>query len=247
MRSSIKEKFNNFSANKDALFLVSIVSVFLTSTILGLSDLDFIWQSYLGKSIITKGDFFGLKDLVWGTVNIHEYYDHEWLCNVFFYLSTLLFGDAYSVIFVKVIIELLLGFTTYAFLKQIIKTYNNLHFISYFCCMLMTYCLCFTLVKPKAYDISLIFFMWLLILLEKRKEGTISFKRFALFILLLTLCWNNIHSGSIVLLVAVTGLYWLIYWRDKYTIFLGVLGLLTLGINPYGYKLIYFDITFIFL
>ena len=240
--SVVKQKLKALSENTNLMFFISIVCMFLTSTIMGLGDWDFVWQSHLGKAVVERGDFFGLKDLIWGTVNVNPYYDHEWLTNVFFYLVTVLFGEVYSIIVVKVFIELLLGVTVYFFVKQVIKTYVHISFITYVSCMFLTYCFGALLVKPKAYDISLALVMWLLILLEKRKENTISFKCFAICILILTVFWNNIHSGSIVLLVAITGLYWLVFWRDKNTVILGIVDLLALGLNPYGYKLIYFDI-----
>ena len=198
--NTIKQKIKDYSNNNNLMFLIGIVCMFLTSTTMGLGDWDFVWQSYLGKSVVTNFDFYGLKDLIWGSLNIHPYYDHEWLTNVFFYLTTVIFGDSYSIVFVKIVIELLLGITTYCFVKQIVKTFDNMSFFTYLFSMTLTYCFGALLVKPKAYDISLVLVMWLIILLERRREGTLTFKKFCVFIVVLTILWNNIHSGSIVLL-----------------------------------------------
>lgn len=239
----IKNKINQLGQNTPLLFFISIVCMFLTSTILGLGDWDFRWQSFLGQSIVTKGDFYGLKDLIWGTVGIHSYYDHEWLTNVFFYLLNVIFGPTYSIVVTKVIIELLLGITSYFFVKFFIKDFSKMNITMYLGSMVLTYLYATLLVKPKAYDISVAFMMLLIILLEKYRDNVISFRKFALYLIPLIILWNNIHSGSILLVFVITGAYWLCYWRDWKTILLGLVSIAALGVNPFGYKLIYFDIT----
>ncbi len=237
---------NKLLKNKNILFLISIVCIFLMSTIMGLSDWDFVWQSRLGKYIVTEHDFNGLRHLVWGTQGIDVYYDHEWLTNVFFYIATVLFGETGGIIAIKLLIELSLGIVTYMFVTQFFKSVDDIDVSAFFSIVVVTYLFVNSLVKPKAYDISLIFFMLLLILLDKRCKDTISFRKFSLYIALLVVLWNNFHSGSIILIFGVTGLFWLLYWRDLKTVILGIICLLLLLVNPFGYKLIYFDLTHAF-
>ncbi len=231
------------SKKNNVLFLLSLIFAFSVSTVVGIGDYDFIWQTHLGKTIITEHRFDGLYDLIWGTQGLGWYLDHEWLTNVIFYLLNCCFGLVGSIVVYKIIIELALSISIYFLVKEFIDDFSNMSWFTYLACVTMSWNFSMLLVKPKAYDISLVLFIWLIIILERYKKQVISYKSLCVITTVLLLFWNNLHSGSVVLFFGIFGAYWLFCFRDKKTFLLCCIEILFLCINPFGYWLPYFDIT----
>ena len=240
---NINAKLKEFTANKEYMFFISVLFMFIISTVVGLGDWDYYWQSYLGKEIVTHGKFDSLGDLIWGTKGLGHYVDHEWLTNVFFYLCKSTFGTFGGVVAIKLVLESLFVFVTFYFVKYFIKDFSKMSWFTYLACMVSMYCFSMMLLKPKAYDFSVLFTMLLIISIEKYRANEKTFKRFAIDILLITILWNNMHSGSVILVFVICGLYWLFWFRDVKTLLLGIGVLGSLLINPFGYKLIAFDVS----
>ena len=79
---------NNIKENRKFMLYICVFCIMITSVLQGLSDWDFIWQTYLGKEIVQNGRFNALQDLIWGTKEVSTYIDHEWLTNILFYFFT---------------------------------------------------------------------------------------------------------------------------------------------------------------
>ena len=171
--------------NRNSMLYICILGILFTSTIQGLSDWDFIWQSYLGEQIVKEGRFNALGDLIWGTKHISTYIDHEWLTNIIFYFYDNLFGTAYGVMFVKITLELILGLSLCYFIQLFYK--DNLSNISYISICLLVAIFSICAMKPKAFIVSVILLVWLLIICESYTNETISFIVFSILNVLLCL------------------------------------------------------------
>ena len=198
--------------NNRITFFISILCLASISIIVGIGDYDVIWQIHLGKVILTEHRFDGLKDLVWGTQGYGWYLDHEWLTNVIFYLLNCLFGQMGGIIAFKCLVVVLFSISVFYLVKEF-TDFNDMSWFTYLACTCLTYSYTIILIKPKAYDLSAILMMCLLILLERYNKQKISFKTFAVFICFITILWNNLHSGSVLLIFGLVGAYWLFYWK----------------------------------
>ena len=202
----------------------------------GLSDLDYVWQADLGRQILQDGNFSGYYSQIWGSLGVAEYYDHEWLCNVLFYLFS--FIPYKPLVWLKFFICLMSGCSFLYFLHKF-----GLMFISNFkryqiLIIWALYCLVF--LKIKAYSFSVVFFMIELVLLNKYKKEASN--KLLVYLGILCILWTNIHSGSIPLFFICAFIYWLTYFKSKKLVGVGFLMLLSTCINPYGYKLILFNL-----
>jgi hypothetical protein len=223
---------------KDNKYIL-LVGICLITIGFGLADCDYYWQAYSGKNIVQHLNFYSIKDLVWGTEDLDTYLDHEWLTNIIFYIFSLL--GTKGIFFLKTTICLCVSLSIVKFVKHYNKDIQGIPYILMLIVLFLASMLVF---KVKAYTISIIFVMYEIRLLEEYKKDNSNYKVFIIKIIALTLLWNNMHSGSVPLLYVIAGLYWLAYCvKDLKFLGLGLISLVCLGINPYGYKLIYFDIT----
>ncbi len=245
MLKKCNQVLKKIGSNNALTFFISLFCVFMLNTVVGIGDYDFVWQTHLGKVIVTEHRFDGLNDLVWGAQGLGWYLDHEWLTNVIFYGLNQIFGEMGSVIAFKVIMGCLFSISIYFLLREF-TDFKDMSWFTYLACITMSFSYATILVKIKAYNISAILMICLLIVLERYRKQLLSFKQFAIWICLIVLLWNNLHSGSVLLIYGIVGAYWLFCWRDLKTIILGIVTLGVLCINPFGYNLIVFDITHFF-
>jgi len=189
---------------------------------MGLIDFDYYWQRDLGMHELLFRDFDYCYSQVWGAVS-GTYLDHEWLCNIFFYVFSGFEG--YSVLITKMVMALIIGVGMAYALRgySLSGTQKSLEMI-----VILTFSLIFF--KVKAYSFTVLF---LLLELQALRE-----KRYNL--LWLCILWANTHSGSVVLFIGVYGAYVL------FNRFRGIRGMMisSLGIliNPYGLDLVVFNL-----
>ena len=225
--------------SKNLLFLCCILGICLMSLYMGLADFDYYWQKYLGKSVC-EGNFYSWKDLVWGTKGLGTYYDHEWLSNVLFYFCSCIGGDFIGVVLIKLIVALSWGIGVYLLIKEFNKDLSKTQKLSI---LLIVFVISTVVLKAKAYCLSSVFLMLEFIILHRYKiEGVAFNKKRFIQMLILSVVWNNMHSGSVLLLFAIAGLFWLIEARNKYVLGTGVVCFASLLLNPYGFNLVVFNL-----
>ena len=230
------DKIKNFFT-KDNIIYLTIFAILLLSSYSGLVDYDYYWQSDLGKHIIKDGNFNWIYNQVWGTTGISEYYDHEWLTNILFYLSTLV--GLRGITIMKIVISIFLASCVVMYIKSEDKELNDFSVLKIF---IFIFILSTVFLKVKAYCIS-IGFVLLEIMFLKRYKKTLS-NNYFIYMLILCILWNNMHSGSIILFFAIAGIYWFTDLRSNKKIpFYGIIYLLSTSINPYGYKLLLFNLA----
>lgn len=232
---------NNIKENRKFMLYICVFCIMITSVLQGLSDWDFIWQTYLGKEIVQNGRFNALQDLIWGTKEVSTYIDHEWLTNILFYFLDSVFGTTYGIFMTKFIFSILLSFSLCYFINYLTRN-SEITSISFLSVFIIVCIFSITAMKPKAFVLSTIFVTWVLCICEKYTDKMLSFKKFSILTLLILVLWNNFHSGSIVLFFIFYGAYWLFKWREKRVFILGLISLPFLLINPFGLNLILFDI-----
>lgn len=221
------------SEQKFYVFIFAIVAISLYA---GLADYDWYWQVELGKAIVKEGNFNAIYTLQWGTKGVAEYLDHEWLTNIFFYLCSL--TGTYGISVAKAAICVVYVLATGYFLSSGGKSYNDTSLIG-ICGYLFVMATVF--IKVKAYILSVAFLLVEVAFL-KRYKASRDMKYFV-YMFILTVLWNNMHSGSIPMLFLVAGVYWLTELRDDpKVISVGLICAAGLCINPYGYKLVVFDL-----
>ncbi len=242
MLKALNVKLKDIAQNKSIMLFISLLFLVSTTTYIGAADYDFVWQTYLGKIIVTEHRFDGLKDLVWSLQYCSPYLDHEWLSNVIFYGLNVAFGEMGGLIAFKIIVEVLFTISIFYLIKQFMDI-DTMSWFTYMALVCLVYSFATVLIKPKAYDLSVIMFIWLIIVVEKYKNNEIRFRTLAIWLSVIIILWNNLHSGSVVLAFGVLGLYWLFCFRDWKTLVLGLILVGLLCVNPFGYELIYFDIT----
>lgn len=217
-------------------FYICIFAIFALSVYSGLADFDYYWQVDLGRQIVKNGDFNGIYKQVWGSLGISTYYDHEWLTNILFYFVSLIGIKGISVM--KLLISIFLATCTTYYIRSEKK---ELNIVSTFEVIAFLFVISTVFLKVKAYCIS-IGFLLLEVMFLKRYKRSRSNKYF-IYMLILLLFWTNMHSGSMPLFFGVAGIYWLINLRSEKKILLfGVGYLLSTLINPYGYKLVVFNL-----
>lgn len=217
-------------------FYICIFAIFALSVYTGLADFDYYWQIDLGRQIVKNGEFDGIYNQIWGSLGVSAYYDHEWLTNILFYFASLIGIRGISVM--KLLISLFLATCTTLYIRSEKKELNiasTIELIMFF------FILSTVFIKVKAYCIS-IGFLLLEVMFLKQYKRSLSNKYF-IYMLILLLFWTNMHSGSMPLFFGVAGIYWLINLRSEKKILLYGIGyLLSTLINPYGYKLVIFNL-----
>ena len=217
-------------------FYICIFAIFALSVYAGLADFDYYWQVDLGKQIVKNGDFNGIYNQSWGSLGISTYYDHEWLTNILFYFVSLIGIKGISVM--KLLISLFLATCTTLYIRSEKKELNIVSTIEL---IVFFFILSTVFIKVKAYCISIGFLLLEVMFLKQYKRSRSN--KYFIYMLILLLFWTNMHSGSMPLFFGVAGIYWLIYLRDEKKILLyGVGYLLSTLINPYGYKLVVFNL-----
>ena len=88
--------------SRNKLVYILIFGISLLSMYAGLVDYDYYWQAELGRYMVQEGNFNASKDIIWGTLGVSEYLDHEWLTNILFYFSYQL--GYYGIFIMKLII-----------------------------------------------------------------------------------------------------------------------------------------------
>lgn len=216
-------------------FYIGVVALFAIGIYAGLADLDYYWQVKLGEQELLNHDFNYSYKLVWGEKGLGEYLDHEWLCNIVFYLFSLLPYRAIAVL--KGAVSLLSGVCFAWFIK---KHDRGLSLIQMALLYLILGINALVFVKVKAYTISSLFLLVEIVLLEKYKES----KNKRLFFGMFGLCvlWVNFHSGSVPLYFVVAGVYWLCCFRGVRELCYGVGCALGTLLNPYGWSLMVFNL-----
>lgn len=220
---------------RNNIIYLTIFAILLLSSYSGLADYDYYWQSTLGKYIL-QGDFYGVDKLTWGNLGKSLYLDHEWLTNILFYLSTLLGIKGITVL--KILISLFIALTLVYYIKSENKEFN---LISYLYLVVFLFILSVVFIKVKAYCISIGFLILETTFLKQYKK-TEKFKYF-IYMILLCLLWTNMHSGSVVLFFGVAGVFWLTnLFKNWRVLICGAVCFLVTFINPYGYKLLLFNL-----
>lgn len=182
----------------------------------GLADFDYYWQVDLGRQIVKNLDFNGICNQVWGSTGIATYYDHEWLTNILFYITSLVGIKGISLM--KLLISLFLATCTTLYIRSEKKELNIASTIEL---LVFYFLLSVVFLKVKAYCISVGFLLLEVMFLKQYKRSKSN--KYFIYMLILLLFWNNMHSGSIPL-------------------FFGVGYLASTLINPYGYKLVVFNL-----
>lgn len=224
--------------NRKYMMYACIMLICVCGVYAGLADVDFYWQAALGKASL-DGNFNKIYDLIWGSAGVSEYLDHEWLCNIIFYIFSL-FPYRYMAV-LKLVICILTGIQFVRYIRSEKKDYTDIQmYLIYLFIFLymMIYC------KVKAYSFSLLFFMEELMLL--RRIG-VSHKRVDYIkMVILSWVWFNFHSGSALLFFGVYGMWWLCTGRKMRQMLWGIICLLVTFINPYGIRLWFFNIRHFF-
>ena len=234
MISRIRDKF----AGAGAWWLLAPVMLLsMCGVYAGLADLDYYWQADLGSDVLAGLGFNTADGLVWQGAGLGEYLNHEWLFCVAMSLFNSLFG-VWDVFALKVFMCLLTGVCTAWFLKRfslIDGSVSRGMFI-----LLCVFLNAMVFVKVKAYSLSVLFLMAELVFLKDWRDSESKRARVLVFLRVLMLCvvWNNVHSGSVPLFFFFASVW--LDWRLK-EILCGVACAVSLLVNPYGYKLLLFD------
>lgn len=217
-------------------FYICIFAIFALSVYAGLTDFDYYWQVDLGRQIVKDGNFNGIYNQVWGSLGVSTYYDHEWLTNILFYFVSLIGIKGISVM--KLLISLFLATCTTLYIRSERKELNIVSTIEL---IVFFFILSTVFIKVKAYCISIGFLLLEVMFLKQYKRNKSN--KYFIYMLILLLFWTNMHSGSMPLFFGVAGVYWLINLRNEKKILIyGVGYLLSTLINPYGYKLVIFNL-----
>ena len=212
-------------------FKVGLIGVVLLSLYTGLADSDWYWQVKLGESIVKYSRFNDFSSIVW-VKDLGYYLDHEWLSNVIFYLLSLL---PYGMIITKVLLVSLCCFSTYIFIFNHKRSDNTLVVVS---TLFLLFICSITVFKVKPYMFSYIF-----LLLELYFLDNINTLKGKIGLVLISILWINMH-GSYPLFIGVFGLYILFNIKSgfKDNVLTFIASFLGSFINPFGYKLVLFNL-----
>lgn len=212
------------------LFLL-ILAFSMTSTYF---DFD-LWARLIAGMGVIDGGHVLTEDFLSYTP-VHTWWDHEWGSGVIFYVFLKFFGP-FSLIILQAIMLFLIFFTTSKVLKLKIKeTPYNILFYFFTLMAVME-----NLNTPiRCHMFSFLFFTIFIYILEKVRQGN---NKLLFIIPFITILWNNIHGG-VVSGLGLIGMYALGEFLNKksylkYIITL-IISLLSLIINPWGYKYIKF-------
>lgn len=202
------------------LWLATSVCIALTGVAFGLVDADFYWQSKLGMHELLYQDF-STHHLLWGEVGLGEYLDHEWLCNILFYVCKTPF---ITKLVICLVTGVFFGLTTKPGIIRLSA--------------ILAYCLLFCRIKAASF--SVLYLMAEVLLLGDLHKD----KKWTAKMCLLLVLWNNTHSGSVILFFLVAGAWFIFGCKDhKRVLLAAVLCVLLLGLTPYGYRLMLFNFS----
>lgn len=231
--------FSNIKSS--TLFKVGMLGVVLISLFTGLADSDWYWQVKLGESIVNNLKFNDFSSLVWGS-DLSFYLDHEWLSNVIFYVLSLL---PYGITVTKFILVSLCCLSTYLFVKSFNKHDDNVVIVFTLCILFLG---SISVFKVKPY-----MFSFVLLLIEIYFLSRFSRKTSKLGIVIVSILWINLH-GSYPLFICVFGLYIVCFLVRQFRarvknvkmiidyILTFIVSVLASLLNPFGYKLLLFNI-----
>ena len=146
MKSDVSKTSKKICSN---WFYISIFAIFILSLYAGLADFDYYWQVDLGRQIVKNGNFNGIYNQVWGSTGIATYYDHEWLTNILFYLTSLVGIKGISLM--KLLISLFLATCTTFYIRSEKKELNIVSTIEL---LVFYFLLSVVFLKVKAYCIK---------------------------------------------------------------------------------------------
>lgn len=217
-------------------FFVLIFIICFISLYAGLADYDWYWQCELGKAIVKDFNFNGVYDLHWGTKGTAEYLDHEWLSNIIFYLCSLTGVHGISVC--KALVCGAYASATCFYLSVDGRDCNDASMLG-ICGYL--FIMAGVFIKVKAYILSVAFLLVEVAILKRYKSKQSN--KYFVYMFLLLILWNNMHSGSMPLFFVAAGVAWLTDLGRSMKV-LGVLPayFIGLGLTPYGFKLVIFDL-----
>lgn len=217
-------------------FYITIFFIVLLGVYAGLADFDFYWQSKLGEAELLRFDWYACTKQLWGTKGLGSYLDHEWLCNIIFYLFSLI--PYRPLVWLKLAICIVSAVAIIKFFKlyrfgETGKAVNKLAAVG----IIFIYAVIF--LKIKAYSLSFVLLLAEIIVLEKI-EGSLLTKDI-LKLSALALVWVNFHSGSLPIFF----LNFVVYsackrWKKAIPVAFLLLGVCL--INPYDYELLVFNI-----
>lgn len=194
-----------------------------------------LWARLIAGMGVIEGGHVLTQDFLSYTP-VHTWWDHEWGAGVVFY-AFLKFLGPYSLIILQAAMLFLIFFTVSKIIKLTSKeTPYNILFYFFTLMAVME-----NLNNPiRCHMFSFLFFTVFIYILEKVRRGN---NKLLFLIPIMTILWNNIHGG-VVAGLGLLGMYALGEFLNKksflkYIITLFV-SLLTLIINPWGYKYIKF-------
>lgn len=244
----IIQKSNIYNMILFFIFIATVIIIPLKQ----LSDPDMFWHIQTGEFIIKnlfipKSDvftYFGIENNLYWTA-------HEWLSDVIFYLIYSIGGYKLLRLFPTIILGII-ALMLFATTKQSQKD-NLFSYLSYFI-TLFTLAI-FSEVRPHMFSF-LLFTSEILILHNFKEKNNI---KLLYLIPLLGILWSNLHGGSSALILVVI-IFYIIFSiinikinkveteqlpkeSIKHLLFILVLTMLALCINPYGYKMLLYPIS----
>ena len=220
---------------KNILFYITLFLLILAFS-MTTTHFDFdLWARLIAGMGVIDGGHVLTEDFLSYTP-VHTWWDHEWGAGVIFY-AFLKFLGPYSLIILQAVMLFLIFFTASKILK--LKSKETPYNILFYFFTLMA--VMENLNNPiRCHMFSFLFFTVLIYILEKVRQGN---NKLLFIIPFMTILWNNIHGGVVsgLGLIAMYALGEFLNKKSylKYIITL-VISLLTLIINPWGYKYIKF-------
>lgn len=220
---------------KNILFYITLFLLILAFS-MTTTHFDFdLWARLIAGMGVIDGGHVLTEDFLSYTP-VHTWWDHEWGAGVIFY-AFLKFLGPYSLIILQAVMLFLIFFTASKILK--LKSKETPYNILFYFFTLMA--VMENLNNPiRCHMFSFLFFTVFIYILEKVRQGN---NKLLFIIPFMTILWNNIHGGVVsgLGLIAMYALGEFLNKKSylKYIITL-VISLLTLIINPWGYKYIKF-------
>ena len=217
------------------LFLITLFFLILAFS-MSATHFDFdLWARLIAGMGVINGGHVLTEDFLSYTP-VHTWWAHEWGAGVIFY-AFLKFLGPYSLIILQAIMLFLIFFT----ISQIVKLRTNetpYNILFYFFTLMAVMD---NLNNPiRCHMFSFLFFTIFIYILEKVRQGN---NKLLFIIPFMTILWNNIHGG-VVSGLGLIGMYALGEFLNKKSylkyIYTLIVSLLTLIINPWGYKYIQF-------
>lgn len=220
---------------KTLLFFITLFLLILAFS-MSATHFDFdLWARLIAGMGVINGGHVLTEDFLSYTP-VHTWWDHEWGAGVIFY-AFLKFLGPYSLIILQAIMLFLIFFTISKIIK--LRTNETPYNILFYFFTLMA--VMDNLNNPiRCHMFSFLFFTIFIYILEKVRQGN---NKLLFIIPFMTILWNNIHGG-VVSGLGLIGMYALGEFLNKKSylkyIYTLIVSLLTLIINPWGYKYIQF-------